>query len=350
MSGRDVCCIYLVSWKSGSVTLVSRNPTQKTAIRLQCSNPPYIFPPQLREIELSNRWTPLWVPRLVDIDGSLIMLANCTKNSLEICKLELASSSQEPPRMYTVCSLELPALEPYAFVVVSTVDKEWVPTVTRGDGARCQPTRKRVVPFRSSKVGTIGLLVEHEMRTASVRVLPSCWMTVSVPALLSVIRRPGSGSDPQVGHAMCNIPWGDWGPAATRVLLNTHGARPPKPAGPFWITGSPPFVIRDYDVLRTRYSRFSGEDPSKSTSRFGPPVLKSTEVFGEHWKTGKLETCLPYRDLVAKNLDYIGIVADREWIIGISVRVRCHGIHVVENLTEQGQGPEGLYYTIHHIG
>ncbi len=166
MSGRDVCCIYLVSWKSGSVTLVSHNLTQKTATRLQCNNPPYIFSPQLREIELSNRWTPLWVPSLVDIDGSLIMLANCTKNSLEICKLELASSSQEPPRMYTVCSLELPALEPYAFVVVSTVDKEWVPTGTRG-GARCQPTWKRVVPFRSSKVGTIGLLVEPEMRTAS---------------------------------------------------------------------------------------------------------------------------------------------------------------------------------------
>lgn len=341
MSGRDVCCFYLVSWKSGTVTLVSRNLTQRLRHVSGVTSLLTIFSPQLREIELSNRWTPLWVPRLVDIDGSLIMLANCTKNSLEICKLELASSSQEPPRMYTVCSLELPALEPYAFVVVSTVDKEWVPTATRG-GARCQLTRKRVVPFRSSKVGTIGLLVEHEMRTASVRVLPSCWMTVSVPALLSVIR-----SDPQAGH-MRTIPWGDWGPAATRVLLNTYGARLPKPAGPFWIAGSSPLVIRDYDLLRTRYSRISGQDPS--TSRFGPPVFKSTEVFGEHWKTGKLETCLPYRDLVAKDLDFIGILADREWIIGISVRVRCPGIHVSESLTEQVQGPEGLYYTIYHIG
>ena len=118
----------------------------------------------MREIVLSNRWTPLWVPRLVDIDGSLIMLANCTKNNLEIFKLELASS-QGPPRMYTVCSLELPALEPYVFVVVSTVDKEWVLTVTRG-GARFQLTRKRVVPFRPSEVGTSGL-VEHEMRMHS---------------------------------------------------------------------------------------------------------------------------------------------------------------------------------------
>ena len=167
-------------------------------------------------------------------------------------------------------------------------------------------------------------------------------MTISVPALQSAIL-----SDPQAGPVR-TIPWGDWGPAATRVLLNTYGARLPKPAGPFWIAGSSPLVIRDYDLIRARYSRFSGEDPS--TSRFGPPVLKSTEVFGEHWKTGKLETCLPYRDLVAKDLDFIRIVADREWIIGISVRVRCPGVHVSENLTELGQGPEGLYYTIHHIG
>jgi len=94
------------------------------------------------------------------------MLANCTKNSPEISILELASSSQEPPRMYTVGSIELPALERYAFVFVSTVDKEWVPTVKRG-GARCQPTRKRVVPFRTSKLGTTSLLVEHEMRMRS---------------------------------------------------------------------------------------------------------------------------------------------------------------------------------------
>ena len=39
--------------------------------------------------------------------------------------------------MYTECSLELPALEPDAFVVVSTIDKKWVPTIARGC-ARCQ--------------------------------------------------------------------------------------------------------------------------------------------------------------------------------------------------------------------
>jgi hypothetical protein len=149
---------------------------------------PY-FSPQLRKIELTNRWTPLWVPRLADIDGSLIMLANCARDSLEI-------RPQEPPRLQTVCSLELPALEPYAYVIVYTVDKHWVPTASRG-GGRSLPARKRVVPFRSSKVGTIGLLIEHEMRTASARVRPSCWMTIGVPELLSVVastsRDPAGG-------------------------------------------------------------------------------------------------------------------------------------------------------------
>src|ERR1700747_3399531 len=104
---------------------------------------------------------PLWVPRLVDIDDDLIMLANCTMNSLEICRLELGSLE---PRLHTVGYLELPTLEPYAFSVVSIVDKEWVPT--GGCDVRSQPQypRKRFVPFRSSKVATIGLFVQHEMR------------------------------------------------------------------------------------------------------------------------------------------------------------------------------------------
>lgn len=330
MSGRDVCCLYLVSWKSGVVTL-------------------------LRDIELSNRWRPLWVPRLVGIDGGLIMLANCTKNSLEICKLELAS--QEPPRLRTVCFLELPALEPYAFVVVSRVDKEWVPTSlwygTRSQQQQQQQLpRKRVVPFRSSKVGTIGLLLDHEMRTASVRVLPSCWMTVSIAALLSAIYYGCSSSDfssssdssddddddDDTGNpAVRTLHWPDWGPDATRVLVSSHGGRLPKPAGPFWITSFSPLMIRDYDVLRMRLTRVATatkeEEKDKTSPFFGPPVLKSAEVHGEHWVEGKLVTRLPYRDIVAKDLYYIGVVADREWIIGISVK-----------------GSEGLYYTVYHVG
>jgi hypothetical protein len=283
------------------------------------------------------------VPRLVGIDGGLIMLANCTKNSLEICKLEFAS--QEPPRLHTVCFLELPALEPYAFVVVSRIDKEWVPTSswygTRSQQQQQLP-RKRVVPFRSSKVGTLGLLLEHEMRTASVRVLPSCWMTVSIAALLSAIYYGCSSSsdssdddddddDEDTGNAAVRtLYWPDWGPAATRVLVGYHGGWLPKPAGPFWITSFSPLVIRDYDVLRMRSTRAATalaaaeeeEEDDKTSSLFGPPVFKSTEVLGEHWVEGKLVTRLPYRDIKAKDLYYKGVVADREWIIGISVKVR----------------------------
>ena len=305
----------------------------------------FICPSQLRDIELSNRWRPLWVPRLVGIDGGLIMLANCTKNSIEICKLEFAA--QEPPRLLTVCVLELPALEPYAFVVVSRIDKEWVPTSSwEGTRSQQQLPRKRVVPFRSSKVGTIGLLLEHEMRTASVRVLPSCWMTVSIPALLSAIYYGCSSSsdssddgvdDHTETTGVRTLYWPDWGPAATRVLLSSHGGRQPKPAGPFWIMSFSPLVIRDYDLLRMRSTR-AGTAPAeeedkkekenlkegndKTLSLFGPPVFKSTEVLGEHWVEGKLVTGLPYRDIVAKDLYYVGVVADREWIIGISVKVR----------------------------
>lgn len=293
-----------------------------------------VGPPQLRDIELSNRWRPLWVPRLVGIDGGLIMLANCTKNSLEICKLEFAP--QEPPRLHTVCFLELPALEPYAFVVVSRVEKEWLPTSSwYGTRSQQQLPRKRVVPFRSSKVGTIGLLLEHEMRTASVRVLPSCWMTVSIAALLSAIyygcSSSSESSDDDDDHtrntAVRTLFWPDWGPAATRVLFSSHGGRLPKPAGPFWITSFSPLVIRDYEVLRMRSPRAATAaaddgDDDKTSSHFGAPVFKSTEVPGEHWVEGKLVTRLPYRDIVAKNLCYIGVIADREWIIGISVKVR----------------------------
>jgi hypothetical protein len=64
------------------------------------------------------------------------------------------------------------------------------------------------------------------------------------------------------------------------------------------------------------------EDTSSSRSRFGPPIFKSMQVLGDHWVEGKVETHLSrsYRDLVAKGLYYVVVVADREWIIGILVR------------------------------
>src|SRR5258708_16870604 len=64
------------------------------------------------------------------------------------------------------------------------------------------------------------------------------------------------------------------------------------------------------------------EGEGKAWWFFGAPVFKSTEVGGEHWVEGKLVTHLPCRDIVAKDLYYVGVVADREGIIGISVKVR----------------------------
>ncbi len=74
-------------------------------------------------------------------------------------------------------------------------------------------------------------------------------------------------------------------------------------------------MIRDYDLLRMR-STCTGavveeeEEEEDKSSLFGPPVFKSIEVRGEHWVEGKLVTHLPYRDIVAKDLYYVGVVAD----------------------------------------
>lgn len=256
---------------------------------------------------------PPWAPRVVILGNNFIVLVNCWATCLEICRLELTS---QDPRLQTVCFLEFPALELYAFVIVSTVSKEWIPTSEHG--VQSQLTRKRVVPFRSSKVDTIGLLLQYEPCTPSVRERPGCWMTVSVASLLSTIQ-PGTSDIP-------TIPWADWGPAATRISLykwGKWGSILPRPAGPFWIIDFSPLVVRDYDPLRARRARSIAEDTSPSPSK--PPVFSSDKVLGQHWVAGEVETRLPFRDIVDKHSRferYIGFVADREWIIEISARVR----------------------------
>ncbi len=81
------------------------------------------------------------------------------------------------------------------------------------------------------------------------------------------------------------------------------------------------------------------EEEVEASSLFESPVFKSTEVRGEHWVEGKLVTRLPYRDIVAKDLYYVGVLADREWIIGISVKVRLFVLGYIyfkeTNLTER---------------
>jgi hypothetical protein len=243
------------------------------------------------------------------------MLVNCKMNSLEICRLELASPD---PRLKTVCFLEFPVLPFYA-LAVSKVRKEWIPTSECS--ALSQLGRKRAVPFRSSKVGSIGLLLDQTMTYAvSVRERSRYWMTICVASLLSTIT-------PDTNDVRA-IPWADWGPAATRIFKYPHrwGNILPKPAGPFWIIAFSPLVVRDYDPLRTRRAKSTREvTTSHSPSLSRPPVFSPTKELGHYWVAGEVETRLPFRDVVEKNLrpeHYVGIIADREWIVEIFARVR----------------------------
>jgi hypothetical protein len=294
---------YLASWKNGTgVTLVSGflqvlylgPQTQAESLKLRTS---------------SDRWTPLWggAPKLAVINSDLIAVIKDSVNNLEICELEVAAS--QGPRLRTICFLELPPLTSEASCVLSTAIKEWVPTSKHH--AQSSSSRKHRVPFYSSTVGTIALLLDYRTYCKGVGHPFKCTMVISVAAILAVI--------------CCNVrnvPWEDWGPSGTRVF-ETNLLRP---AGPFWITNLSPLAVRDYDLLRsTRCTHSTTTEGTPPPSHSRPPVFSSTEVFGEHWKAGNVETHLPYRDVVANDLDFRHfpwIMADREWVVGIMPLVR----------------------------
>ncbi|KAI9453031.1 hypothetical protein BJY52DRAFT_870025 [Lactarius psammicola] len=114
---------YLVSWKTGTVTFLRGLPG---------------------------------APKLTVIDSNLVVLIRESINSLEIHKLELASS---PPRMETVCSLELPPLKSDASIFSTMFAKEWIASSERR--ARSQFSQRRLLPFRSSRIDTIALLLSY---------------------------------------------------------------------------------------------------------------------------------------------------------------------------------------------
>ncbi len=235
------------------------------------------------------------------IESDLIAVIKDSANSLEICKVEVAASRD--PHLRTLCFLELPPLTLEASCVLSMAVKEWVPTSEQH--AQSSSSRKHHVPFYSSTVGTIGLLFDYRTYTKGVGNPFRCTMVISVAAILSAIRS-------NVG--VRDVPWKEWGPSGTRMF----GTNLLKPAGPFWITDLSPLVVRDYDLLRTRCTHSTTEDTPSSHPQ--PPVFSSTEVFGDHWEAGSVETHLPYRDVVANDLDFrhfSWIMADREWVVGI---------------------------------
>ncbi len=189
-----------------------------------------------------------------------------------------------------------------------------------------QSSRRRLVPFRSSKIRSFFLSLQYRKHTSkhtSVHNYVHYYgMIVSVAALLSEARSTR-------GNVSTN-PWARWGPAATDIFpLNVNGAVgywPAHPAGPFWIMENVPLVIRNYDVLRKWRIQATDENAS-SISR---PTVSSTKIFGLHWMAGEVETWLPYRDVVATGDRHrlqhcTTAIIDREWLVGIWIwhRIVC---------------------------
>ncbi|KAH9070666.1 hypothetical protein EDB83DRAFT_2517813 [Lactarius deliciosus] len=150
---------YLVSWKTGTVTFLGGLPG---------------------------------APKLTAIDRSFVLLIRESINTLEIHKLELASS---PPRMKTVCSLELPPLKPNALIFSSMISKEWIASSERRAGS--QFSRRRL-PFRSSRIDTMTLRLSYRTPESGIRP-PGYAFIFSVTALLSVAHFRPENPSPQSG-------------------------------------------------------------------------------------------------------------------------------------------------------
>lgn len=287
---------HLVSWKTGTVTPVS-GPSRSCLIRdsVGCSK-------LCRLLDIGSTWRD-WMLELIVINDSLIALFNPQTNSLDIYQLDLVSPN---PQLNNLCSLDLPQLIPNGCVRAS-VDWEWIPTSKRH--GRSGSSRRHHVAFCSSTVGTIGLLLAYYLSTWGSR--SNYAMIIEVAKLLSAIPTD-----------VRSVPWVDWGPSSTH-LFETHSTTMPIPAGPFWITHPSPLVVRDYSVLRIRYTQSTAGDAPSSYSH--QLVNTSTEAYNEYLEAYKIETHLPYRNIVANHLDFgrfKSVIADREWIIGITTTVR----------------------------
>ena len=218
---------------------------------------------------------------------------------LEICKLEV---NPPHPRLKTVCFLELPPLMSGVFVTLSDVLTEWVPTSK--DYARSRSSCGRHIPFYSSTVRTIALLLDYRSSWEISQRSYKCMMIISVEALLSAIR-----------SGVRNVPWVDWGPSGTHLLEGN----PLRSAGPFWVAGLSPLVIRQYDLRCTRYTHSMAQGIMSSKTR--PQVFSLRGAFGKRKEEYRIETSLSYRDLVANDPSFrriSQITADREWVVRVA--------------------------------
>ena len=310
--------VYLVSWKTGTVTHVSG--FSKFVLN------PHEY--------LKLRRLPTTTPRhgrsmAVSINSSLVSLIADGENRLEICKLEL----DPVPRLKTLCFLELPPLTSGTSDIFVWADKEWVPTSK--SYVRTRSSRGYHLPFYSSAIGTMALCFHYLQPWGFVG---SCTLIISVAGLISAIPIDAR-----------NVPWEDWGPSNTHFFKTTTEL---ESVGPFWISDYPSLVVHQYDLQHTRYTQLMAGDGSSLQSR--PHIVDSEENFQYDIKTH-----LPYRDVMMENKDLRdsgSVVADREWVVGVKSSVRGCFVHTVGSFrceSDHSQGWEAqaaVTVIICHVG
>jgi len=289
---KDIAFYLLVSWKAGTVTLVNglgmSHPFSGSRQNSEALRDPHTTTPE------PEAFKPLVA------DDHVFVLTKYDGNHLEVCKLEITSTG---PSLQTICSLELPPLMSGVEVYSTGIFVEWVPTSK--NYARSRSSRASHSHFYSSTFGTIALLLDYFKPSDPSLGSSNYVLIIGIEALLYTIRT-----------GVRNVPWADWGPSNTHFFKRTLLF----PAGPSWITGRSPLVLRQYYPRRTRYAPSIPEDTS-SSSHTEPQVCPSTEVFGKLLDEHNVETNLPYRDVVVNNLNLDlaeVILADREWIVGMA--------------------------------
>jgi len=261
-----------------------------------------------------------------------------SENRLEVCKLEI---NPPDPHLQTICFLELPPLIPGVSFVSPSIFVEWVPTSR--NYTRTRSSRASHAHFYSSTVGTMALCLDYYVLWETKYGDPYFYaLIIDVEALLFTIRT-----------GVRNVPWADWGPSSTHLFKRTVLC----PAGPSWITGLSPLVLRQYYPRRTRYTQSMLENTS-SPSRTGPQVF-SSEAFGKLWDNHSIKTNLPYRDVVVNDIN-LGrlsqILSDREWVVGITkAEVRGFCVCILEPLrceadyTRQQMEGSSVRITVYHL-
>ena len=293
--------VFLVSWKTGTVTLVSG--FSKFYLVLNSHEP-------LKLRILPERPTTLdevlGKPMAVSINSSLVLLVEDYKNRLEICKLKL----KPVPRLQTLCFLELPPLAPGVSNFFLEAITEWVPTSK--SYAWTRSSRGYHLPFYSSAIGTIALRFQHELPSKLIFIDDDDESYVLIICVAAAIPTDAR-----------NIPWEDWGPSSTHF----YKMAPMRliSAGPFWIPDFRSLVVRQYNLRRAQYTQLVPGTKSESSWQSMPwPPFDPIRNFQYD-----IETYLPYRDIMMENDLYQSayIVADREWVVGVLPSL-VHGFFV----------------------